>query len=629
MLGLPLERIHLYQGHVGGGFGIRGELYPEDVLVCLAALRLQRPVKWIEDRREHLLAANHARDQVHRIRAAVDAQGFILGIDDEFWTDQGAYVRTHAATVTDLAAAILPGPYVVPAYRARGHIRLTNKTPSGTYRAPGRFEGTFVRERLLDAIAARLGCDPLEVRRINLIGPAAMPFARGLDALGTEVVYDSGDYPRLLDRLLARTGHADLERQLAQRRRRGEKVGFGLALFVEKSGLGPFDDAKVLLEADGGIEVVTGAAAVGQGIETALAQICAAALGIAPEAIRITHGRTDRIEDGMGAFASRATVMTGSAVHLAASELRRRLLAAAGRLLQAAPDDLTLEDGRFRRGDAGASLGIADVARELALHMDARQADPGRVEPSRAVAGATGEMEAEQPASGMEPAPLGPAGAGSESMPAGRKEAEPSAACCTAPGRAGPTAKDAARMGLDGTEAWRPGDPSTRAVVLGAEARFTTAHMTYPYGVTAVVVRVDAETGELAIEQLWVAYDVGRAVNPMLIEAQIAGGVLQGVGGALLEEFLYDRGGQPLAASFADYLLPGLDAAPPVDVLLTEEAPSPLNPLGVKGAGEGGINAVGAAIAGAIDAALGTPGAVDRLPVTSERLYRLARGHKP
>ena len=300
MLDLPLERIHLFEGHVGGGFGIRGELYPEDVLACLAALRLQRPVKWIEDRREHLLAANHARDQVHEIRAAVDAQGFILGIDDEFWTDQGAYVRTHAATVTDLTAAILPGPYVVPAYRSRGHIRLTNKTPCGTYRAPGRFEGTFVRERLLDAIAARLGRDPLEVRRVNLIGPDAMPFARGVDALGTEVVYDSGDYPALLEHLLARIGHADLEQRLALRRACGEKVGFGLGFFVEKSGLGPFDDARVLLEADGGIEVVTGAASVGQGIETALAQIGAEALGVLPEAIRVTHGRTDRIRGRHG-----------------------------------------------------------------------------------------------------------------------------------------------------------------------------------------------------------------------------------------------------------------------------------------------------------------------------------------
>jgi aerobic carbon-monoxide dehydrogenase large subunit len=538
MIGLRLEQIHVYQDHVGGGFGIRGELYPEDVLVCLAALRLQRPVKWIEDRREHLLAANHARDQVHEIRAAFDERGFILAIDDEFWTDQGAYVRTHAATVSDLTAAMLPGPYVVPAYRARGHIRLTNKTPSGTYRAPGRFEGTFVRERLIDAIAARLGRDPLEVRRVNLIGPDAMPFDRGVDALGTEVVYDSGDYPALLDRLLGRIGHADLNAHLAARRRQGERVGFGVGMFVEKSGLGPFDEAKVLLEADGGIEVVTGAASVGQGIETVLAQICADALGALAEAVRVTHGKTDRIADGMGAFASRATVMTGSAVHLAAIELRRRLLEVAGRLLQSRAEDLTIEAGRVHRGEAGPSLGLADVARELALQASAR---------------------------------------------------------------------------------------APRSVVLSADGRFTTAHMTYPYGITAVVVRVDAETGGLAIERLWVAYDVGRAVNPMLIEAQMAGGALQGIGGALLEEFLYDPSGQPLAASFADYLMPSLADAPPVDVLLTEHAPSPLNPLGVKGAGEGGINAAGAAIAAAIDAALSMPGAVDRLPVTSERLYRLAR----
>lgn len=538
MLDLPLERIHLHEGHVGGGFGIRGELYPEDVLVCLAALRMERPVKWIEDRREHLIAANHARDQVHEVRAAVDARGFILGIEDEFWTDQGAYVRTHAATVTDLTAAILPGPYVVPAYRARGHIRLTNKTPCGTYRAPGRFEGTFVRERLVDAIAARLGLDPLKVRRVNLIGPHAMPFARGVDALGTEVVYDSGDYPALLDRMLAHIGHADLEQRLARRRSRGEKVGVGLGFFVEKSGLGPHDDAKVLLEADGGIEVVTGAASVGQGIETVLAQICADALGTLPENIRVTHGQTDRIEDGMGAFASRATVMAGSAVHLAATELRGRLLEAAGRLLQAAPADLTIEQGRIRRGEAGPSLGLAEVARELALQSGIR---------------------------------------------------------------------------------------SPQEAVLSADGRFASSHMTYPYGILAVVVRIDSETGGLAIERLWAAYDVGRAVNPMLIEAQIAGGALQGIGGALLEEFLYDPSGQPLAASFADYLMPGLTDAPPVDVLLTEDAPSPLNPLGVKGAGEGGINAAGAAIAAAIDAALSTPGAVDRLPVTSERLYHLAR----
>ena len=191
MLGIPPSCVHLYEGHVGGGFGIRGELYPEDVLVCAAARRFHRPVKWIEDRREHLIAANHSRQQLHRIRAAIDKEGRILGIDNEFFHDQGAYVRTHAATVPDLAAAMLPGPYRVPAYRAVGHIRLTNKTPGGTYRAPGRFESTFVRERLLDAIAAKVGIDGVEARRRNLIDVAEMPYARPIETLGTHVTFDS------------------------------------------------------------------------------------------------------------------------------------------------------------------------------------------------------------------------------------------------------------------------------------------------------------------------------------------------------------------------------------------------------------------------------------------------------
>jgi CO/xanthine dehydrogenase Mo-binding subunit len=177
MLGLPLDRIHLHEGHVGGGFGIRGELYPEDVLTCAAALRLGRPVKWIEDRYEHLVAANQSRGSVHRVRAAVDEHGFILGLDDEFWFDQGGYLRTHGVTVIDLTCAMLPGPYIIPAYRSVGHVRLTNKTPCGTYRAPGRFEASFVRERLVDVIAVQLGLDPVAVRHRNFIAKAAMPFA--------------------------------------------------------------------------------------------------------------------------------------------------------------------------------------------------------------------------------------------------------------------------------------------------------------------------------------------------------------------------------------------------------------------------------------------------------------------
>jgi carbon-monoxide dehydrogenase large subunit/6-hydroxypseudooxynicotine dehydrogenase subunit gamma len=292
MLGRAPSAVHLYEGHVGGGFGIRGELYPEDVLVCLAALRLGRPVKWIEDRREHLIAANHSRQQSHKARAAVDAQGRILALDDEFFHDQGGYVRTHAATVPDLAAAMLPGPYRVPAYRAVGHVRLTNKTPCGTYRAPGRYESTFVRERLMDAVAARLGLDPIEVRRRNLVGTEEMPYRRPLSTLGTDIVLDSGDYIRLLDKATHAMGWAALQDDLRRRRAAGECVGAGLGMFVEKSGLGPFDGVRVSVDTSGAVEVVTGAASIGQGVETVIAQICADALGTDYRRVRVVHGQT-------------------------------------------------------------------------------------------------------------------------------------------------------------------------------------------------------------------------------------------------------------------------------------------------------------------------------------------------
>jgi len=316
MLGRAPSTVHLYEGHVGGGFGIRGELYPEDVLVCVAAIRLGRPIKWIEDRREHLIAANHSRQQRHLVRAAVDRQGRILAIDDEFFHDQGGYVRTHAATVPDLAAAMLPGPYRVPAYRAVGHVRLTNKTPGGTYRAPGRFESTFVRERLMDAIAARLGLDRIDVRRRNLIAKEEMPYRRPLATLGTEIVLDSGDYAGLLDKAMNAAKWRELQGDLQRRRAAGECVGAGLAIFVEKSGLGPFDGVRVAVDASGAVEVVTGAASLGQGVETVIAQICADALGVDYRRVRVIHGRTDRIAFGIGAHASRATVMTASARRL-------------------------------------------------------------------------------------------------------------------------------------------------------------------------------------------------------------------------------------------------------------------------------------------------------------------------
>src|SRR5262249_41716083 len=355
------------EGHVGGGFGVRGELYPEDVLVCLGAIRLGRPVKWIEDRYEHFVAANHSRQQRHRVRAAVDTEGRILALEDIFFHDQGAYVRTHGARVVDLTAGMLPGPYRIPAYRAAGHYRLTNKTPAATYRSPGRYEGTFVRERLLDAVAQRVGIDRIEVRRRNLIDKSELPFERPLHTLGDEAVLDSGDYGGLPDRALARGQWDRLQTRLAERRRAGEAVGAGLAMFVEKSGLGPSDGVHIAVAPSGDVEVVTGGASLGQGFETVIAQICAGTLGVDYTRVRVVHGQTERIDHGVGAHATRATVMTGSATHIAALKVRARALEVASELLQTPAEALTIADGRVIRRDApaGPSLALGEIAHKL------------------------------------------------------------------------------------------------------------------------------------------------------------------------------------------------------------------------------------------------------------------------
>ncbi len=537
MLGLPVSSVVLREGHVGGGFGVRGELYPEDVLVCWAARRTGRPVRWVEDRREHMVAANHSRDQVHRIRAAVDTDGWVRGVDAEFWVDQGAYLRTHETTVSELASSMLPGPYVWPAYRCIGHVRLSNKTPCGTYRAPGRYESSFVRERLMDVIANRLDMDPAEIRRRNLIPREKMPFDRGITAIGTEVTYDSGDYELLLDRMINYLDYQHLLGRLAERRAQGEKVGIGWGFFVEKSGLGPFDGVRITVDESGHVTVVTGVASVGQGVETSLAQVCADTLGVGIEMVRVRHGQTDDMAWGMGAFASRVTVMAGSATLLAARRVREKALDVAAQVLEARREDLTVVDGRvFVYGSPdGPSVGLGEVARRL-----------------------------------------------------------------------------------------RPGDTDGEPGLV-AEGWFEVDHMAYPYGIHVAVVRVDPDTGAVDPERLVVAYDVGRAVNPLLVDGQIHGGAAQGLGGALLEEFLYDETGQPLAATFMDYLMPTVAEMPPVETLVTEDAPSPLNPLGVKGAGEGGITAVGAAIANAVADALGAPEDVTRLPLGPEWVRRIAQ----
>ncbi|MCY4548791.1 MAG: xanthine dehydrogenase family protein molybdopterin-binding subunit [Defluviicoccus sp.] len=533
MLGLAPERIHLHESHVGGGFGIRGELYPEDLLVLLAAKRLGYPVKWIEDRQEHLTAANQGREQRHRARLAVDADGRILALEDEIWHDQGAYLRTHGVSVPNRTMCSLPGLYRVPAFRASCHVRMTNKAPAATYRAPGRFESSFVRERLMDAAAHRLGIDPVEIRRRNLIQPAELPCTIAYDEPYAETLdLDSGDYPLLLRKALDAVGWDALRAGLARRRAAGELVGAGIATFLEESGRGPSDGARIAVDADGAVEIVTGGASVGQGFETAMAQICAAALGVDYRGIRVVHGQTDRIPYGIGAHAARATVLTGSAVHATALALRGKALEAAAELLQTPAARLSIRDGVVRAGEDGPSI------------------------------------------------PLG------------------------------------AIVGASGSDA------------LAAEEFYETAHCTFPYGAHIAVVRVDPGTGDVTVEKYLIAYDVGRAVNAAMLEGQLVGGCVQGIGGALYEAFVYDAAGQPLAVTLADYKLPTVAEVPAIQCLVTEDAPSPRNPLGIKGGGEGGINGVAAAIASAVDEAIGMPGAIDRTPITPERVRALLRGRR-
>ena len=542
MLNRPASGVHLFEGHTGGGFGIRGELYPEDVLVCVAAMRLKRPVKWIEDRQEHLMAANHSRQQRHIIRAAVAEDGEVVGLDDELYLDQGGYIRTHGTRVANMTTGTLPGPYRFPVYRSICHFRLTNKTPAATYRSPGRCESTFVRERLMDAVAVAMDMDPIAVRRRNLISLEEMPYGRALDVLGDSVEHDPGDYAGLLDQGLAQIGWDDLQKELAERRANGEMVGAGISMFFEKSGLGPSDGAKIFVDNSGFIEVVTGGASIGQGFETAMAQIAAEDLGTDYRRIRVVHGQTNRIDYGVGAHASRATVLTGTAVSLTAQAVRAKALDMAAELLQTTADSLTITDGVVHSKDnpGGPSLTLGEIAEAL--------------------------------------------------MPTSKLRGD-------------------------------------REPYLKGEEWFHIDHQTYPYGHHIAVVKVDPDTGGVEIEKYFIAYDIGRSINPKMIEGQLVGGLAQGVGGALFEEFTYSEAGDPQAVTFADYLMPTLQETPYPEILLTEDFPSIRTPLGIKGAGEAGITGAAGAIASAIDNAIGIPGAVTETPVSPQRLKKILSEH--
>ena len=535
MLGLPLER--LVELHVGGGFGARGEVYPEDFLIPFCARRLGRPVAWAEDRSEHLHATNHSREQIHELAIALDAHGRFLALRDRLTNNTGAYVRTHGTTVPSMSAGLLPGPYAWAGYRCEVRHVVTNKTPAGTYRSPGRYEVNFARERLIDIAAHRLGRDPLDLRRQNLVPASRIPYANGSHVGGRPIVYESGDFGLLVDKAAARFGYEAMRAWRDQAPASPSlRRGVGVGLFMEKSGIGRWDYARVQLESDGRPVVYAGAASVGQGMETALAQVCAEHLGVAFDDLRVVHGDTASVPDGMGAFGSRTSMLTGAAVMKASLALRARLLELAADELEIAPEDLTLEGDRiYAQGSPSRGISL----REL--------------------------VETARP-------------------------------------------EQALRRGLDPR--------------LDEEAYFFSEDMSFPYGLHLAAVEVDVETGGVRIARYAVAYDIGRAINPQLVDGQIVGGAAQGIGGALLEELAYDESGQLVTGSFMDYLIPTAGEVPPVEVLVTEDAPTPLNPLGVKGAGEGGTAAAGAAIANAVSDALGAE--ATRLPLTPERVLELA-----
>ena len=344
------ERIHFIEPDVGGGFGVRGEFYAEDFLIPFASFKLGRPVKWVEDRVEHLTSANHSREVLCQVELAAKNDGTLLGLRATVYGDMGAYVRTHGSVVPALTAVMMTGPYRVPNFHASVNCVMTNKMGAGTYRAPGFFEGTFIRERMLDLAAADLGLDPAELRHRNMIQASEMPYDVGQTRLdGRNTVYDSGDYPAAFNRALEEIGYDELAaRQNADtgfRDDQGRYHGVGIASYVEPTGFGPFEGARVLVTESGGVEVYLGITTMGQGHETVMAQICADSLSVPIEDVTIFHGSTDYIPASIGTFGSRASVMAGSAIHLSCQTLRARILSLAASYMDTQPEALDLRHG--------------------------------------------------------------------------------------------------------------------------------------------------------------------------------------------------------------------------------------------------------------------------------------------
>ncbi|NKZ08241.1 aerobic carbon-monoxide dehydrogenase large subunit [Actinomadura latina] len=556
-LGLPNGKVEVIAPDVGGGFGVKiVHPWPEEILVPWAARLLDREIKWAEDRREHFVSAAHERGQLQDVRVGFDDDGRVLGLDVRIRHDHGAYTP-YGIIIPIVTSTQLLGPYKIGAYRAEVTSLYTNTLIVTPYRGAGRPQGVFCMERTMDRIARHLGRDRAEVRAANFIQPDEFPYDQGLTFQdGRPLIYDSGDYPELLRKARELIGWDGFEAERAKARAHGRRIGIGLGVYVEGTGVGPYEGGHVEIDTAGRVHVSTGLTSQGQGHETVFAQIAAAELGVPIEDVHVTTGDTRRFGYAVGTFASRAAVMSGNAIALASRKVRAKALRIAGEALEADPGDLDITGGVVHvRGDPSASVPLRTVAvlsNPLRYAFDA--------EAAAATQFAVGRPVTEPPvASGDEP-------------------------------------------GLEGRDYYSP------------------VRSTFAAGAHAAIVEVDPDTAEIAILRYAVVHDCGRLINPMVVEGQIHGGVAQGVGGALYERMVYDESGQLLNASFMDFLMPYATEIPHIETDHME-TPSPLNPLGIKGAGEAGVIPVSAVIASAVEDAEGVR--VDAMPISPDELYTL------
>jgi aerobic carbon-monoxide dehydrogenase large subunit len=560
-LGLALADVEVITPDVGGGFGVKiMHPWPEEVLVPWAARLLGRPVKFTEDRREHFVASAHERGQEHHVRVGFDGDGRVLGLDVQFWHDNGAYTP-YGIIVPIITSTQLLGPYKPGAYRVKFSSLYTNTVSVTPYRGAGRPQGAYVMERTMDAIAAALRLDRARVRERNFIQPGEMPYDHGLIFQdGRPLRYDSGDYPALLAKLKDMVGWDSFAGFQESARAQGRRVGIGLACYVEGTGVGPYEGAHVVVETSGKVKVATGLSSQGQGHQTVFAQIAADELGVPLADVEVVTGDTRRFGYAVGTFASRAAVMSGSAVALAARAARAKALRVAAQALEASPSDLEVSGGVVRvKGDPATGIPLGTVA---VLSNPLRYAFDEAAQAATQFAG------------------------GDISKPPVAEDDEP---------------------GLEG------------------RGYFSPVQSTFAAGMHAAVVETDPDTAEIRILRYCVVHDCGKLINPRIVEGQIHGGVAQGVAGALYERMAYDDTGQLQNASFMDFLMPYASEVPATIETGHLETPSPLNPLGIKGAGEAGVIPGAAVLAAAIEDAEGI--GVTSMPLSPSGLFELRRAH--